>query len=208
MSILLNGGSNPLDVYYNGLSLDTVYAVVDGVSSVFPVWSRELAYPETITSQIVVSMSDGCKAYFRNVTLSTAYYWTTGGTGADYVADVTIETSFNQGRQIGPSLPYSATYDWYGNGSFQSVSGVPSGYSFISGKSSASATMAFDVYQWSTPGVLKESEKVAMNLQTQVTISSSGQKFVTQPHGNSWPVLTRATGWIYQGAGIITLQRN
>lgn len=209
MTIHLNSSSNPTAVNYNGTALDLVYASVDGVSSVFPVWQKQMIYPSSL-GLIVVSMTDGCKAYFRNMTLDSTFYLSSGGTGGQYSGDVTIETSFAKGRQVGPTSPYTSPYEWLGDGSYQSVTGVPSGYSFYKGESpdSPSVTVAFDVYHWTTPGYFKESEKVATNLQTKVTIDTSGQRFVTQPHGNSWPVLTRSTGWIYQGAGTLTLTKN
>ena len=67
MTIHLNGSANPLAVKYNNTALDTVYANINSVSSVFPVWERAGAFPDSISGVVTVTLANGKKAYFRNM---------------------------------------------------------------------------------------------------------------------------------------------
>lgn len=213
MTIHLNGSSNPLAVNYNSNALDTVYATVNGVDSVFPVWERQSAFPESIGSVVTVTLANGKKAYFRNMTKDYQWISIEGSETyhvCRYLGDVTIEIPFASGKQIGASPTAYDPIRWLAtNTRISSVSGLPSGYSFYSaGSSDNGSTLAFDVYQVSD-GILRPEKLVAMNLQSYSAIERSGLCYITTYFpGNNWVVFTRSGGWIYQGAGRLVISHD
>jgi len=211
MTIHLNGSANPLSVTYNGTELDIVYATIGGVSSVFPVWERASAFPETISNVVSVRQANGETAYFRNMRLVAEQVDQYGNHRGRYEGDVTIEVSWSNGVMVGASAAEREPTNWrVYTSAITSVTGVPSGYTYYYGatEDDSSHTVAFDVYK-NSQGVLDPSSKVAMNLQTYCSIDKDGLVTVTTYlPGHNWPVMTRNTGKIFQQAGTLILMKN
>ena len=217
MPIYLNGGQNPEAVFYNGTSLTSVWAGNNG--NYQEVWSSSPtpAYPTTIGVQRLI-LSNGNGLYFRNMTYKSGVWYVKDGViiavGILYEGDVTFETSFSSGRQIGPEADPNQNYSWRPDESTLSYSftgDLPSNFGFLTAQSlSSTSSIAFNVYQ-NESGQLRPEDLVVMNLRTRINYSDYegtgvlSARFTTEATGHLWPVLTRSNGWIYQNTGELAI---
>lgn len=224
MTILLNGGSNPTEVFYNGTSLDRV--IFNGVT----VWERLSPGGEPTIISVVraYSTSQGVyNIYLRNAQLTDEHYIYNQTTGKYYKVieyssnDCSFELNWPRYTWARYMYPTSDVSEMFvlSSDTDAFVTGTPSGFTFDSFNIETSETFNLDVKyspNLSTdPAVIATypTMQVIFRLQNFWDASSDDPGFmirgVSTTHTTSTQLNTymSTTGIIFQGSGKITFTR-
>lgn len=228
MTIHLNNSSNPAAVKYNNTALDLVYASVNGVSSVFPVWSRDSAFPQTISlirlyNSFVTKSSPRYEGkfdvYLRDLTFSGCVYEVNQSTGTitRVLTYTSQSSSFDLGWRryvfVGFVFPPSdVSMQWTLSGSTPTITGIPSGFEYDSFVIIPDISYALDFKVSPDVSCNDYDSRIASFATTQVTshvasIWNSGG-YTIEGDSTNYVVPNQYGAWLYSATTGFVFQRS
>ena len=212
MPIYLNGGSNPQAVFFNGTALTSVWANVGGSSA--EVWNVNSFVPSTIGT-MTGSKGSGLKVWIRDSTLTRAWteaYRNPDGTitsvhrYAEYSCDITLDVDY-------PSYEFAgrisdSTSFWFTPSTTTgriSISGLPSGYSFVS--LTTTDTLNIDFYK-SIDGSQTIDRRIGVDCSFTTNSSiftATGDTGITT--SDYYYLYTATSGFVYQDSAVLRIEK-
>lgn len=208
MPIYLNGGSNPQAVFFNGTALTSVWANVGGSSA--EVWNVNSFVPSTIGT-MTGSKGSGLQLWIRDSTLTRAWteLWISDGSihrYAEYSCDITLDVDYPS-YELAGRIAESTSF-WFTPSTTVgrlSLSGMPSGYTFIS--LTTTDTMNIDFYKSVDGGqAIDRRIGVDCSFTTNSSIFTAiGDTGITT--SDYYYLYTATSGFVYQDSAVLRIEK-